>query len=60
MEYFVVYDFNDNILGYFDDIDELVSFTGLRKKQINYKFKNREFLFYLFNGSYNKIYRFFE
>lgn len=56
--WFVIYDLTDNIVRYCDDLDELVNFTKLRKKQIVYKFKNRDYIFYQVNGSYCKIYKF--
>ena len=60
MEYYIVYDLNDNIIAYCDNITELINFTGLRKSQVKYKFNKREFLYYRCNKKYLKIYRFFE
>ena len=59
MEYYVIYDLKDNVIAYIDTLDELASFTSLRKKQLKYEFKNRDFVYYLFNGTYRKIYKFF-
>lgn len=39
MGYYVIYDLNDNIICYLDSLQELCSFTGLRIKDVNYKFK---------------------
>lgn len=38
--YFVLYDLDDNIICYFDNEIEVSIFSGLRIKDINYKFKN--------------------
>ena len=57
--YYVIYDLDDNIVAYLDTIDELVDYTGLRKKQINYKFKFKDFLYYVSNNTYLKIYKFY-
>lgn len=35
---YVIYDLRDNLIAYLDDISELSLFTGLRIKDINYKF----------------------
>lgn len=37
--YFIVYDVNDFIVCYLDNISDLCNFSGLRKKDVNYKFK---------------------
>lgn len=60
MEYFVIYDLNDNLVSYIDNLEELSLYTNLRKKQLKYKFKNvnKDFIYYIFNGKYRKIYRF--
>lgn len=59
-EYYIVYDLNDNIISYCDNIDELVYFTKLRKRQIKYKIKNKDFIYYIFCNSYRKIYKFYD
>lgn len=41
MEYYVIYDLNDNFVAYCDNIKELSKITGIRIKHINYNFKNR-------------------
>ncbi len=58
MEYYVVYDLNDNLIAYIDTLDELALFTNLRKRQLKYKLKNKDFIYYIFNDSYRKIYKF--
>lgn len=37
--YFLVYDLEDNIICYLDNIYDLCHFTGLRTYDVNYKFK---------------------
>lgn len=58
MEYYVIYDLKDNVITYLDSIEELAIFTKLRKKQLKYKFKNSEFIYYTYENSYRKIYKF--
>lgn len=43
-EYFVVYDMNDNVVCYLHNLLDLCRFTGLRIKDINYKFKNSDYI----------------
>lgn len=59
MEYYVIYDFNDNIIAYIDNLDELSNFTNFQKKYLKFHFKNRKFLNYIYDNSYRKIYKFF-
>lgn len=59
MEYFVIYDKDENIIAYCDNIDELISYTGIRKNNLKSRLKIKDYYYYLFNGSYNLIYRFF-
>ena len=58
MEYYVIYDLNDNVVAYIDTLDELATFTNLRKKQLKYKLKNKSFIYYIFEDTYRKIYAF--
>lgn len=58
MEYYVIYDLNDNVVAYIDSLDELSLFTNLKKKQLKFKLKNKPFIYYIYNGSYRKIYSF--
>ena len=41
MEYYVIYDKDDNIIAYCEDIDELSKFVNRRKKELKYRFKNK-------------------
>lgn len=58
MEHFVIYDLNDNIIAYIDNFEELSLFTQLRKRQLKYKLKNKNFIYYVYDNSYRKIYKF--
>lgn len=58
LEYYVIYDLNDNIIAYIDTLEELAIFTNLRKKQLKYKLKNKSFIYYVFGDTYRKIYSF--
>ena len=58
--YFVIYDLDDNVIVYIDNIDELLSFTGIRKNNFIRGIKNKGFYFYQVHNTYNKIYQFFE
>jgi len=40
LEYYVIYDKNDNLIYYIDSFDELVSFTGILKRNLKYRLKN--------------------
>lgn len=57
MEYYVVYDFNDNIIAYCNDLDELSIFVNRRKKELKYRFKNKD-IFYVQVPKILKIYKF--
>lgn len=60
LEFYIIYDLNDNIVAYIDTKNELSAYTGLRIKDINYKFKHSLFdyiFFDVFNNRY-KIYKF--
>ncbi len=56
--YFAIYDLNDNLICYIDNLEELSNFTNLRKKQLKYKLKNKKFIYYIFGDTYRKIYKF--
>lgn len=58
MEHFVIYDLNDNIIAYIENFEELSLFTQLRKRQLKYKLKNNDFIYYVYDNSYRKIYKF--
>ena len=58
MNHFVIYDLCDNIIAYIDTLEELSIFTNLRKKQLKYKLKNKDVIYYIYDNSYRKIYKF--
>lgn len=58
MDYFVVYDLNDNLIAYLDNVYELIYFTGLRLYDINYKFKNTDHIVARISRKSFKIYKF--
>lgn len=58
MDHFVIYDLCDNIIAYIDSLEELSLFTNLRKRQLKYKFKNKNTIYYIYDNSYRKIYKF--
>ena len=41
MEYYVIYDKDDNLIAYCENIEELSNFVNRRKKELKYRFKNR-------------------
>lgn len=57
LEYFVIYDKNDNIIALCEDLDELSKFVNRRKKELKYRFKNKN-LFYIQVPNLLKIYKF--
>ncbi len=40
MEYYVIYDKNDNIVALCEDLEELSKFVNRRKKELKYRLKN--------------------
>lgn len=58
MEHYVIYDLSDNIIAYIESLEELSIFTKLRKRQLKYKLKNKDFIYYTYDNSYRKIYKF--
>jgi len=58
--YFICYDMQDNLICFLNDIYELHIFTGLRIKDINYKFKNSvtEYIVSVVNDKKYKFYQF--
>ena len=58
MYYYVIYDLNDNIIAYLDNLDDLSNYTSVRKKELKYKLKKREYIYYNDNSTFKKIYRF--
>lgn len=57
--YFVIYDLNDNIIAYCDNINELLNYTGVRKNNLMSRLKNKNYYYFLNGDTYNLIYRFF-
>ncbi len=60
MTYFLLYDFDDNIISYFNDIKEFSIKYNYEIKELNRKFKNSLFdyiILYLDNHTY-KLYKF--
>ena len=57
LDYYVVYDKDDNIIALCDDLDELSKFVNRRKKELKYRFKNRD-MYYIQVPNLLKIYKF--
>ena len=57
MEYYIVYDKNDNIIAYCENIEELSKFVNRRKKELKYRFKDRN-IFNIQIPNLLKIYKF--
>ena len=57
MEYCVIYDNNDNIIAYCENIDELSLFVKRKKRELKYRFKDKD-VFYIQIPSLLKIYKF--
>lgn len=57
MEYYVIYDKNDNVIAYCDNIDELSEFVNRSKKELKYRFKKTN-LFKIQIPTLLKIYKF--
>lgn len=55
--YFVLYDLNDNIIAYFDCLEELAIFFNRRVRQLRYEFKERDFI-YIQDNNVFKVYKF--
>ena len=58
MEYYTIYDLEDNLIAFIDNIYELHLFTGLRIGDINYKFKNKDYIIFVLNNRKFKVYKF--
>ncbi len=39
MEYFVIYDLNDNIIAYIDTLEELSAYVNRPLRELRYRFK---------------------
>ena len=57
LEYYVIYDKDDNLIAYCENIDELSKFVNRRKKELKYRFKNRN-LFNIEVPNLLRIYKF--
>ena len=57
MEYFVIYDKDDNLIAFCENLDELSKFVDRRKKELKYRFKNKN-IFYIQIPNLLKIYKF--
>lgn len=57
-EYYVIYDLDDNIIALCLDLDELSEYTNRRKRELKYRFKTRNCIYYLYYVTYRKIYKF--
>lgn len=57
MEYYVIYDKDDNLIAYCENIEELSCFVNRRKKELRYRFKNKN-VFNIQVPNLLKIYKF--
>lgn len=57
MEYYVIYDKNDNIIALCENLDELSLFVNRRKKELKYRFKTKD-IYYIEVPTLLKIYKF--
>lgn len=57
MEYYVIYDKNDNLIAFCEDLDELSKFVNRRKKELKYRFKSKN-IFCIQVPKLLKIYKF--
>ena len=60
LDYYVIYDFHDNIIAYCDNLDELSKFTNRLKKHLKYEFKNRDVVYYFYENTIRRIYKFLD
>jgi len=58
LEYYVIYDLNDNVVAYIETKQELSRYTGLRTFDITYKFKNKSFIECYINRKSYFVYKF--
>lgn len=59
MEYYVIYDLNDSVISYCDNLDELSVFVNRRRRELKYRFKNKNIV-YIQSPIVLKIYKFFD
>ena len=57
MEYYVIYDKDDNLIAFCEDLDELSKFVDRRRRELKYRFKNKNIL-YIQVPNLLKIYKF--
>ena len=57
MEYYVIYDNNDDLIAFCENLDELSRFVNRRKKELKYRFKNKN-IFCIEIPKLLKIYKF--
>lgn len=57
MEYYVIYDKDDNLIAYCENIDELSNFVNRRKRELKYRFKDKN-IFNIQVPHLLKIYKF--
>lgn len=57
LEYYVIYDKDDNLVAYCENIDELSKFVNRRRRELKYRFKNKN-IFNIEVPSLLKIYKF--
>lgn len=57
MEYYIVYDKNDEILAFCNDLNELSKFVDVKKKFLKFRFKTNDFI-YVKIPNIVKIYKF--
>ncbi len=60
MEYFVMYDNNDNVVCYLDNLDEFLNKYNYQRKEILRKFRNTssDFINLILENSSYKLYKF--
>ena len=56
-EYYVIYDKNDNLIAYCENLDELSKFVNRRRKELKYRFKSKQ-VFNIQIPKFLKIYKF--
>ena len=61
LNYYVLYDLNDNLIGYFDSLIEFKNKFGYPVYELNRKFKNGKsnFIFFNIENKKYKLYKFF-
>lgn len=57
MDYYVIYDKNDNLIAFCENLDELSEFVNRRKKELKYRLKNKN-KYYIQVPNLLKIYKF--